>query len=163
MRKLQRTDIPHLQGLLKGLCKSGRFTAQEVDCALELLHLVLDQPEQRDYIATVIESKAGPVGFIIYGPVPLTAGTFDIYWIATALAVHGSGYGQLLLEHAERDMRRRGARLVCLETSSQENYERTRSFYDKAGYQQAAVIKDFYRPGDDRITYVKQLVALQES
>jgi ribosomal protein S18 acetylase RimI-like enzyme len=163
MRKLLRSDIPHLQNLMKDLCKHGRFTADEVDCAMELLHVVLDQPDQRDYIATVIEAKSGPVGFILYGPVPLTEGTYDIYWIATAMAVHGAGYGRLLLEHAERDMQRRGARMICLETSSQEAYQRTRSFYDKASYLQEAVIKDFYRPGDDRITYVKRLNKPQES
>ena len=70
--------------------------------------------------------------------------------------VQGDGFGRQLMEMAEADMRERGARMICLETSSQGSYARTRSFYDNAGYQQESVIADFYQPGDDRITYVKR-------
>ncbi|HKL26569.1 MAG TPA: GNAT family N-acetyltransferase [Desulfuromonadales bacterium] len=163
MRPLRKTDIPHLKRLLMELCRQERFTQEEVDCALELLYQVLDNPEQTDYLVAVIDDAPGPVGYILYGPVPLTDGTWDIYWIATAPAVHGAGYGRLLLEHAERDMRRRGGRLICLETSSQDTYQRTRLFYDRSGYFQEACLKDFYRPGDDRITYVKRLAAPREA
>jgi hypothetical protein len=46
--------------------------------------------------------------------------------------------------------------MVCLETSSQGGYSRTRSFYEKAGYLLESRIRDFYKPGDDRLTYVKR-------
>jgi ribosomal protein S18 acetylase RimI-like enzyme len=159
MRSLQRNDIPGLEQILHTLQKAGNFTADEVECAMELLNLVLDQPDQKDYIVVVAEKNAGVVGYILYGQVPLTEGNFDIYWIATDPAEHGQGFGRLLLEHAERDMCRRGARMIGLETSSKGNYDRTRLFYDNAGYQVESVIRDFYTPGDDRVTYVKRFTS----
>jgi ribosomal protein S18 acetylase RimI-like enzyme len=156
MRSLQRSDLPQLEGILARLHQAGNFTAAEVDCALELLNIVLDQPQQLDYQVLVAEDAGQAVGYILYGPVPVTEGNFDVYWIATDPGAHGKGYGRLLMEAAEADMLDRGARMICLETSSQGNYQRTRRFYDNAGYLVESTIHDFYKPGDDRITYVKR-------
>lgn len=156
MRTLKRSDMPQIEGLLLQLEKVESFTGAEVACALELLEIVLDQPQQQDYLVLVAEKRQQVVGYILYGPVPLTSGNFDIYWIATSPEVQGEGFGRLLMEAAERDMCRRGARMIGLETASKGSYAKTRTFYDKAGYLQEAVIADFYEPGDDRITYIKR-------
>ncbi|GAB4164626.1 MAG: hypothetical protein Tsb0017_02990 [Geothermobacteraceae bacterium] len=156
MRSLKPTDMPALKKVLAALNRAGSFTSEEVDCALELLNIFLDRPDQKDYLVLVAEKAGTPVGFVLYGPVPLTSGTFDVYWIATAPEVQGEGYGRRLMAAAEEDMKRRGARMICLETASKESYRRTRAFYDAAGYVQESVIRDFYVPGDDRITYVKR-------
>jgi ribosomal protein S18 acetylase RimI-like enzyme len=156
MRSLQRSDLSQLEGILNQLQQAGNFTAAEVECALELLNIVLDLPLQADYLVLVAEDQGQVQGYILYGPVPVTEGNFDIYWIATDPAAHGKGYGRLLMEAAEADLLSRGARMICLETSSQGNYQRTRRFYDNAGYLVESTIRDFYKPGDDRITYVKR-------
>jgi ribosomal protein S18 acetylase RimI-like enzyme len=153
MRSLEPADLPELERILRA---TGAFNAEEVDCAMELLHIVLDDPAQQDYLVAVAEEAGNVAGYILYGPVPLTAGNFDIYWIATDPAVQGKGIGRQLMEFAEADARSRGTRMVCLETSSQGGYERTRRFYDQAGYIQESCIRDFYKPGDDRLTYVKR-------
>lgn len=156
MRNLERRDLPELERILVA---TGAFNSAEVDCALELLNLVLDDPAQKDYLVAVAEDGGKVAGYILYGPVPLTAGNFDIYWIATDPEAQGKGLGRRLMAFAEADARQRGARMVCLETSSQGGYERTRRFYDRAGYIQESCIRDFYKPGDDRLTYVKRFSA----
>ena len=156
MRSLEPADLPELERILRA---TGAFNAEEVDCAMELLHIVLDDPAQPDYLVAVAEEAGNVAGYILYGPVPLTAGNFDIYWIATDPAVQGKGLGRQLMDSAEADARSKGARMVCLETSSQGGYQRTRRFYDQAGYIQESCIRDFYKPGDDRLTYVKRFSA----
>lgn len=160
MRDLKPTDLPELNRILEA---TGAFTPAEVEIAMELLDIVVAKPEQPDYQVAVAEDAGKIMGYILYGPVPLTEGNFDIYWIATDPTAHGKGYGRILMEHAEADARRRGARMVCLETSSQGSYSRTRRFYDQAGYIEESRIRDFYRTGDDRITYVKRFSALKEN
>jgi ribosomal protein S18 acetylase RimI-like enzyme len=155
MRALEPSDLSELKRILR---QTGAFTSAEVTCAMELLHLVLDAPGQADYLVAVAEDGSRPAGYILYGPIPLTEGSFDIYWIATDPAVQGRGLGQKLMACAEADARARGARLICLETSSQGSYARTREFYQRAGYREESRIQDFYRPGDDRITYVKRFI-----
>ncbi len=153
MRSLEAADLEPLQRILQA---TGAFTEDEVACAIELLETVCSDPRQRDYLVTVTEHDGQAAGYILYGPVPLTEGNFDIYWIATDPNVQGQGFGRKLLAHAEADIRFRGGRMICLETSSQGGYARTRRFYDNAGYLEESRIRDFYRPGDDRLTYVKR-------
>jgi ribosomal protein S18 acetylase RimI-like enzyme len=160
MRNLKREDLPDL---IRVLNETGAFNDVEVGCAVELLGIVLDDPNQKDYIVAVAEDDGRAVGYVLYGPVPLTEGNFDLYWIATDPRVQGRGFGRKLLAHAEADARTRGGRMICLETSSQGGYERTRLFYEQAGYVEESRILDFYHPGDDRITYVKRFSTKEKS
>lgn len=153
LRELRGGDLPGLERILEA---TAAFTAAEVAVAMELLEIVIQQPEQRDYEVAVAEVLGKVAGYVLFGPVPATEGNFDLYWIAVDPAAQGSGVGQRLLEHVEESVRKRGGRMVCLETSSQGGYSRTRSFYEKAGYLLESRIRDFYRPGDDRLTYVKR-------
>lgn len=153
LRKLLASDLPTLERILVA---TNAFTPAEVVVAMELLEIVNNQPEQRDYEVSVAEVLGQVAGYVLFGPVPATEGNFDLYWIAVDPAAQGTGVGQHLLEHVEETVRRRNGRMVCLETSSQGGYDRTRSFYEKAGYVLESRIRDFYKPGDDRLTYVKR-------
>ena len=48
-------------------------------------------------------------------------------------------------------------RLIIVETAGRADYRPTRAFYEARGYHRAAVIPDFYAPGDDQLVYVKAL------
>ncbi|WP_029918503.1 GNAT family N-acetyltransferase [Pelobacter seleniigenes] len=156
MRELVPTDIEPLQRILTSC---GVFSVAEIDCALELLDTVLNNPQQEDYEVLISEADGQVTGYAMFGPVPLTSGSYDLYWIATAPHLHGQGIGRTLLTEVEDRLQARGARMLCLETSSQDSYVKTRAFYLRAGYQEEARIKDFYRPQDDRITYVKRFTS----
>jgi GNAT superfamily N-acetyltransferase len=83
-------------------------------------------------------------------------GTFDLYWMAVDPAAQGAGIGTALIQAMEE--RLRGvARLIIVETAGRADYRPTRTFYEARGYHQAAVIADFYAPGDDQVVYVKTL------
>jgi ribosomal protein S18 acetylase RimI-like enzyme len=153
MRKLRHDDIPMLEEILVA---TGAFTEAEVAVAVELLETVMNDPLQQDYEVAVADIGERVAGYVLFGPVPLTEGNYDLYWIAVDPASQGSGIGRRLMKHVEEQVRQRGARLLCLETSSQGGYQRTRSFYEQAGYMEESCIRDFYKPGDDRLTYVKR-------
>jgi hypothetical protein len=69
------------------------FNPAEVDCALELVDIYLNDPKQLDYNVVVAEeSIAGVHAYACWGPVPLTKGTYDLYWIAYELCgTQGAG------------------------------------------------------------------------
>jgi ribosomal protein S18 acetylase RimI-like enzyme len=134
------------------------FNQAEVECALELVDIYLNDPDQKDYSFAVAEDSASQVhGYACWGPVPLTRGTYDLYWIATHPGVRGNGYGQGLMRFVERNVSERGGRLLVVETSAKESYKRTVAFYRRLDYEEASRIKDFYDVGDDRLIFVKRL------
>jgi len=134
------------------------FTPDEIAVAGELIDTYLDQPQQRDYCLVVAENEDGRViGYLSYGPTSLTEGTYDLYWMAVASGEQGRGHGRELVNWLEEEVRAAGGRMILIETSSQPKYEKTRRFYTGLHYQEVSRIPDFYRRGDDRITYVKYL------
>ncbi|MGQ9471734.1 MAG: GNAT family N-acetyltransferase [Candidatus Aminicenantales bacterium] len=145
------------------LVEVGIFTAAEIACALEQVDIYLQVPGQKDYRLVVIEnSQAEVAGFISYGPTPLTEGTYDLYWVAVSPQNQRKGYGQILLQYLEKQVEKEKGRMVLIETSSQPKYSGTRSFYENLGYREIARVPDFYRPGDDRITYLKRFEEKKE-
>ena len=97
------------------------------------------------------------LGYACAGPTPATEGTFDLYWLAVDAAAQGRGIGTSLVREVERGLRHRGARMLLVETSSRPDYSNTRAFYARCGYTEAARIRDFYAPADDRIMLTTRL------
>ncbi len=67
------------------------------------------------------------------------------------------GRGAALVRYVEETLMARGARVLLVETSGLESFERTRAFYRTCGYDEEARIRDFYKAGDDKIVFRKAL------
>ena len=133
------------------------FDRMDQEIAIELINTSLDHPEQKDYHFLIAVDDAGRLdGYACYGPTPLTEGTFDLYWIAVDPTCSNRGIGSLLLQAVEKSILAKQGRLLLVETSSQPKYTRTRHFYKKNGYSMEATIRDFYRPGEDKVIYAKR-------
>ena len=132
------------------------FSPPEVSCALELIDEALAEPGG-SYRVKVAELDGRVVGYICYGPTPMTVGTFDLYWIASAPEVRGQGVGSALVAAMEGDLRKRKARLLRVETSAMEAYGPTRGFYEAMQYKEEARFRDFYKVGEDLIILSKRL------
>ncbi|MDZ7291363.1 MAG: GNAT family N-acetyltransferase [candidate division KSB1 bacterium] len=142
----------------------------EVQCALELIDVYLNVVNQKDYfVLCAVNASDEPIGYVCYGPTPLTVGTYDLYWIAVDPAWQGRGVGSLLMEYVEQAVSRpqntlvgatasvHRARLLIIETSSLPRYESARRMYQRHQYREVARIQDFYAEGDDRVIYAKRL------
>jgi ribosomal protein S18 acetylase RimI-like enzyme len=134
------------------------FNQAERDCAMELVDIYLDNENQKDYGFAVAEtSPFKPRAFACWGPVPLTQGTFDLYWIATHPNARSYGFGRALMTYIESNVREQGGRLLVAETSAKESYRKTIEFYQHLNFQEASRIPDFYDVGDDRLIFTKRL------
>jgi ribosomal protein S18 acetylase RimI-like enzyme len=137
------------------LAATHEFDAEEVRVALELVDHAIARTD--DYRVLVAELSHSLAGYVCFGPTPMTRGTFDLYWIATDPAQRRAGIGRALVAALADTLRSEGARLVRLETSSRDDYEATRRFYDGTGFRVAARIHDFYDVGDDLVIYTRAL------
>ncbi len=125
--------------------------------AEEVIDSYLSDPENSGYHTLVAEDGSDIVGYICYGPTPMTNGTWDMYWEAVAREKRGQGIGRELMRAAEKEIRKAKGRLALIETSSTPAYEKTRRFHFRNGYDEVARIPDFYSPGDDKLILQKRL------
>lgn len=155
IRPLRRRDRLALYDLLKA---QKHFRPAEVQIALELIDLALNQSGQEDYLIRCAEDGQGQiVGYACYGKAPLTDAVYDLYWIVVHPDYWSRGPGSALLLQVENEVERLKARLLLIETSSLSSYARPRSFYLKHGYRELARIPDYYAVGDHKLIFGKTL------
>jgi len=160
IRKLRPDDVPVLESILR---RTGVFSGDEITVALELMEVFLNIPGQRDYdIYSSVDEHGTPQGYVCIGPTPMTAGTYDLYWIAVDPDLHGRGIGKQLQRFTEELVASQGGRLIIAETSSRPDYENTRRFYLTLGYAEVARITDYYKIGDDLVVYGKYVSQYKE-
>lgn len=144
--------------LLSMLIKTRSFTSAEIDVAMELIDIVLKDQIQKDYqIYCMVDDQDQAIGYICYGPTPMTQGTFDLYWIAVDPDFQERGVGSKLLSFLEEVVKAEGGRMILADTSTIPHYEKTQKFYLKNGFQEVARVLDYYHPGNDRVTFCRRL------
>jgi ribosomal protein S18 acetylase RimI-like enzyme len=159
LRPRDRARVAELLG------STAVFSSDEIDVALQLFDASVrdegaagaDDAHVPDYEFTGAYEEERLLGYACTGPTPATEGTFDLYWLAVDPAAQGKGIGTTLVRTVERELRERGARMLLVETSSRPDYSNTRAFYARRGYIEAARIKHFYAPADDRIMLTTRL------
>lgn len=155
IRPLILKDREKLKEILLG---TQIFSPDEIEVATELIDTVLTNPNQKDYkIYCMVNNEDQPLGYICFGPIPMTKGSFDLYWIVVDPQYYGNKIGSKLLSFLEEEIQTLNGRMILIDTSSLPTYERARRFYQNKGYKEIARIPDFYWPGNDRITYCKKI------
>lgn len=135
-----------------------QFTDEERQCALELLDIYIREGEASGYNFLVSKGAEDKLfGYICFGKIPLTDACFDIYWIVVDPGYQDRGIGTQLLMATEEKLREIGARKILVETSSQSKYLSAQNFYQKMGYRLISYIKDFYKIGDSKLIYAKDV------
>lgn len=128
--------------------------------ALELIDESIAKPDLAGYrclVAIEPHEQEVPIGYICFGRTPMTAHTFDLYWIAVDRAKRGQGVGAKLIKAMDEVLLHNDGHVVRIETSSQDTYKGTVQFYLNAGFVEAGRIPDFYKPKDDLVIFYKSL------
>ena len=154
IRNLINTDREKIKNIL---IETNNFNHSEIDIALELIDVYLNDENQKDYEIFVDADGDIVNGYICIGPRPLTKGTYDLYWIAVNPNVQAKGIGSGLVKYIEEHIAKLKGRLILIETSGKPSYEKERKFYLKNSYTQLVDIKDFYDVNDSLIVYGKYI------
>jgi GNAT superfamily N-acetyltransferase len=133
------------------------FYPEEIDVARELVEEHLIKGTASGYHFLFAERDGSVVGYTCFGPIPMTSGRFDLYWIAVLKNLQGTGIGKHLMALTESRIREMNGRRIYVETSSRKIYASTHRFYLALAYRTEAVLEDFYATGDDKIIYMKEI------
>lgn len=157
-----RPAAPDDVGAVKRIAvEAGLFGEDDVAFFDEMLAGSFDG-SMTDHHWLVVEAGGTIVAAAYYAPEPFADRMWNLYFIAVDPAHHGHGVGGDLLAHVERSLRDRGdgtARVLIVETSSTDQYARTRDFYRAHGFDEEARIRQFYGPDDDKIVFWKSLTS----
>jgi ribosomal protein S18 acetylase RimI-like enzyme len=143
--------------LLNILDAVPEFSPADVTVAREVIDGYLRDPAGSGYNILIAGIEEDIVGYICYGPTPLTQGTWDIYWMATSPDKQEQGIGSDLMVSAESQIMESGGRQILIESSARPDYKKARRFYQSHGYEVVCRIPDFYAPGEDEIILRKKL------
>jgi ribosomal protein S18 acetylase RimI-like enzyme len=154
IRRAEGRDTQRVIEILQG---TQFFRPGEIKIAREVLEAAVKDGPAGDYQSYVAQEDGDVVGWVCFGATPCTVGTFDVYWVGVDAAKQGRGIGKAMMEYVEAIIRSLKGRMIVVETSGTEHYKPTQRFYEKLGYGEAARVKEFYAPGDDKVIYIKRV------
>jgi len=155
IRPVRHQDRDEILWLLE---QTGVFNEKEILVALQVFEDATQKADKGEYLAFCASGESEHLlGYICFGPITVTDSCYDLYWIAVDKNIVRKQVGRTLLSFMEEYLAGMGARRVYVETSSTTAYEPARSFYEKNGYKLVCTLNDFYRSGDHRMVYMKDV------
>lgn len=150
IRNVIRKDI---NGLKEVLDSSELFPSEYLE---GMILDYFDNPETEDIWFTKVENNENvAIGYC--APEKLTDGTFNLYAIAVRKELQGKGIGKEMMGYIEQLLKEKSKRILIVETSSDSQFKLTREFYKKLNYNQEAIIRDFWKAGEDKVIFWKKL------
>lgn len=150
IRPVGAKDLPRLKAVI---ATSGLFPPALLD---DMIVPYLQGTDESIWLT----SEDDHLTFVAYcAPEQMTEGTWNLYLIAVHTELQSKGYGRQVMDHLEKQLAQRGARILLVETSGLPEYERTRDFYRQCNYTEEARIRDFYQAGEDKVIFWKSLLA----
>jgi len=150
IRPVSKSDI---DGLKKVVDSSELFLSEYLD---EMISDYLNNPETQDIWFTNIDDNIPTaIGYCV--PEKLTNGTYNLLAIGVSQDSQRSGVATEMMSYIEKLLKQKDGRILIVETSSDDAQIGARKFYEKIGYTQMAVIKDFWNDGEDKIVFWKKL------
>ena len=151
--KIRAVTSADIDGLKKVADSSGLFPSEYLD---EMISDYFSNPETQDiWFAYTDNDKQVAIGYCV--PEKLTDGTYNLLAIGVSQDSQRIGIASQMMNYIEQLLKHKHGRILIVETSSDDAQIGARNFYKKIGYTQAAVIKDFWKDGEDKIVFWKKL------
>jgi ribosomal protein S18 acetylase RimI-like enzyme len=155
-RAVLRADDEEAVGRL--VDATGVFRESEIAIARELVREARAKGEaEAGYHFLFADGAQDLDGYVCFGPIPGAVRRYELYWIAVAPGLRGSGLARRLQEATENAVRAMDGVILIAETSTRLDYEPARAFYRACGYALLADIPDWYDEDDGLAIYGKRL------
>ncbi len=150
IRAVIQKDIDELK---KVVDSSELFPSEYLD---EMISDYLNNTDTQDIWFAYFDDKIPTaIGYCV--PEKLTDGTYNLLAIGVSQDSQRNGLATEMMKYIEQLLKLKDGRILIVETSSDDAQIGARKFYQKIGYTQMAVIKDFCKDGEDKIVFWKKL------
>lgn len=151
--KIRAVTKADTEALKQVVDSSGLFPSEYLD---EMISDYFNNPDTQDiWFAYIDGNIPTAIGYCV--PEKLTEGTYNLLAIGVLQQSQRKGIASEMMSYIEQLLRQKDGRLLIVETSSDDAQTGARNFYKKIGYTRAAVIKDFWKDGEDKIVFGKKL------
>jgi ribosomal protein S18 acetylase RimI-like enzyme len=151
--KIRAVTKSDTDGLKKVVDSSELFPSEYLD---EMISDYFNNPDTQDIWFTYIDNNEQvAIGYCV--PEKLTDGTYNLLAIGVSQDIQRKGIASQMMNYIEQQLKQKDGRILIVETSSDDAQIGARQFYNKIGYTQVAVIKDFWKDGEDKIVFWKKL------
>lgn len=151
--KIRPVSTSDINGLKKVVDSSELFPSEYLD---DMMSDYFENPETQAIWFTYIDNnEQAAVGYCV--PEKFTEGTYNLLAIAVSKHAQRKGIASQMMKYIEQRLAQKDGRILIVETSSDDAQIGARKLYQKIGYTQAAVIKDFWKDGEDKIIFWKKL------
>ncbi|VTR97434.1 GNAT family N-acetyltransferase [Tuwongella immobilis] len=125
----------------------------------DVFHQSLSGTSDSEQLWLTFVAESHPVGVAYVAPERWADGVWNMLMIAVRPHTQRHGIGQQLVAAIEARLQDRGARILIADTSGLPEFVGARSFYHRCGFHEEARIRDYWKVGDDKITFRKVLLA----
>ncbi|TAD96343.1 MAG: GNAT family N-acetyltransferase [Bacteroidetes bacterium] len=153
MSKVRKVNPQDLEALKIVIDTNELFPSELLE---DMMKDYFNNPDTQDIWLTT-EFNDIPIAVAYCAPEKLTEGTYNLYLIAIHKNHQGKGIGTAIMNNVENLLKTKNVRVLLVETSGLAEFELTRKFYDQCNYHREALIRDFYREGEDKIVFWKKL------
>lgn len=151
--KIRAVISADIDALKKVADSSGLFPSEYLD---EMIADYFNSPDTQDIWFTYIEdSKPVAIGYCV--PEKFTDGTYNLLAIGVSQDSQRKGIASEMMKYLEQLVKHKDGRILIVETSTDDAQIGARKFYKQIGYTQEAVIRDFWKDGEDKIVFWKKL------
>ena len=151
--KIRAVTKSDTDGLKKVVDSSELFPSEYLD---EMISDYFNNPDTQDIWFTYIDNNEQvAIGYCV--PEKPTDGTYNLLAIGVSQDIQRKGIASQMMNYIEQQLKQKDGRILIVETSSDDAQIGARQFYNKIGYTQVAVIKDFWKDGEDKIVFWKKL------
>lgn len=150
IRAVTKFDIKWLK---KVVDSSELFPSEHLE---EMISDYFNNPNSQDIWFTYIDNNTHvAIGYCV--PEKLTDGTYNLLAIGVSQNFQRKGIASQMMNYIEQELKQKDGRILIVETSSDDAQIGAIQFYNKIGYTQTAIIKDFWKDGEDKIVFLKKL------
>lgn len=151
--KIRAVKQADLEALKKVVDSSKLFPSEYLE---EMMLDYFNNVDTNDFWFTYVEDdKPIAIGYCV--PEKLTDGTYNLLSIGVSAHTQRNGIASEMMNYLEQLLKDKGGRILIVETSTDNTQLAARNFYKKMGYTQEAVIRDFWKEGEDKIVFWKKL------
>jgi ribosomal protein S18 acetylase RimI-like enzyme len=150
IRKVQKDDLNQLKIVLDSI---ELFPSEMLE---DMIADYFENQDTQDIWFTATHHDT-PISIGYCAPEKLTEGTYNLYAIGVQSDFQGKGIGHTMMAYLEDQLKTLGHRILIVETSGLYEFQGTRKFYENLQYNKEAVIRDFWKEGDDKVVYWKKL------